>query len=84
MTDFHMSKETTIDASPEAIFAIVGDLTRYKELAGSGELMDVRVRGPLDKPEITARPLRSIDAALRTLFQPRRNRSPSNRREQPH
>ena len=42
MTDFHVSKETTIDASPEAIFAIVSDLTRHKQLAGSGELVDIR------------------------------------------
>ncbi len=42
MTDFHVSKDTTIDASPEAIFAIVSDLTRHKQLAGSGELVDIR------------------------------------------
>ena len=42
MTDFHVSKDTTIEASPEAIFAIVSDLTRHKQLAGSGELVDVR------------------------------------------
>ena len=42
MTDFHVSIDTTIDASPEAIFAIVSDLTRHKQLAGSGELVDVR------------------------------------------
>ncbi len=42
MADFHVSKDTTIDASPEVIFAIVSDLTRHKQLAGSGELVDIR------------------------------------------
>ena len=42
MTDFHVRKETTIHASPEEIFAIVSDLTRHKQLAGSGELVDIR------------------------------------------
>ncbi len=39
---FRVSKDTTIDASPEAIFAVVSDLTRHKQLAGRGELADVR------------------------------------------
>ena len=39
---FRVSKDTTVDASPEVIFAIVGDLTRHKQLAGRGELGDVR------------------------------------------
>lgn len=43
MIDFHAKKETTINASPEAVFKIVSDLKGHKELAGSGELVDVRV-----------------------------------------
>ena len=42
MVDLHAAKETVINASPEAIFNIVGDLARHKELAGSGELVTVR------------------------------------------
>ena len=42
MTDFHVSKDTIIDASPEAIFAIVSDLTQHHKLAGSGELVEIR------------------------------------------
>ena len=38
MIDFSYSTETTINASPQAIFDIVSDLTRHVELAGSGEL----------------------------------------------
>ena len=46
---FRVSKDTTIDASPEAIFAIVGDLTRHMQLAGRGEMGDVRkvTAGPI-------------------------------------
>ena len=49
MTDFRVSKDTIIDASPEALFAIVSDLTQHKQLAGSGELVDVRqlTSGPM-------------------------------------
>ena len=42
MSDFEHSKEIVINASPEAVFNIVSDLTRHKELAGSGELVKVR------------------------------------------
>ena len=46
MIDFHAKKETTINASPEAVFKIVTDLKGHKELAGSGELVDVQVLTP--------------------------------------
>lgn len=42
MADFHVSRDTTVDASPEAVFAIVSDQEQHKRLAGSGELVDIR------------------------------------------
>ena len=42
MSDFECRLETVVNASPEAVFGIVSDLTRHKELAGSGELVKVR------------------------------------------
>lgn len=42
MADYQHSKEIVINASPEAVFNIVGDLMRHEELAGSGELVEVR------------------------------------------
>ena len=41
MLDFSCSTETTINASPQAIFDIVSDPLRHVELAGSGELKRV-------------------------------------------
>ena len=38
MRDFSHSTETTINASPQAIFDIVSNPSRHLELAGSGEL----------------------------------------------
>ena len=38
MIDFSYSTETTINASPQAIFDIVSNPARHVELAGSGEL----------------------------------------------
>ena len=35
MLDFHASKEVVVDASPEAVFNLVSDLTKHKDLAGS-------------------------------------------------
>lgn len=48
MADYHVRKETSIKASPEAVFGIVGDLSRHQALAGSGELVTVRTltQGP--------------------------------------
>ena len=43
MADWHERKETLIKAAPEAVFAIVGDFLTHRELAGSGELVDVRM-----------------------------------------
>ena len=42
MLDFSYSTETTVNASPQAIFDIVSNLARHAELAGSGELNTVR------------------------------------------
>jgi hypothetical protein len=36
----------------------------------SRELMELRVRGPLDAPIIEARPFRSVSEAIETLFPP--------------
>ncbi|HJN85752.1 MAG: SRPBCC family protein [Dehalococcoidia bacterium] len=46
MLDFHAIKETTINASPEAVFDVVSDLSRHRELAGSGELVNIRLLTP--------------------------------------
>jgi hypothetical protein len=43
MIDFHAVKETKISASPEAVFDVVSDLNRHKELAGSEELVNIRM-----------------------------------------
>ena len=42
MIDFSATKEVVVDASPEAVFSLVSDLTKHKDLAGSGELVAVR------------------------------------------
>ena len=42
MSDFQYSKDITINASSEAIYDIVADFNRHKELAGSGELNTIR------------------------------------------
>ena len=46
---FAAKRETVIKASPEKIFAIISDLTRHTELAGSKELLKIRVltEGPV-------------------------------------
>lgn len=46
----HIRKETVVEASPQAVFDIVADLTRHPELAGSGEVLSVRkvTEGPVD------------------------------------
>ncbi|MEX0762907.1 MAG: SRPBCC family protein [Dehalococcoidia bacterium] len=36
-----------IDASPEDVWAIVTDVARHQELAGSGEIRAIRVDGPI-------------------------------------
>ena len=45
MLGFHNREEMTVDASPEAVFAIVGDLSRHVELSGSGEIKALRQVG---------------------------------------
>src|SRR5207237_9195455 len=45
MLGFHNREVTTVDASPEAVFAIVGDLSRHVELSGSGEVKALRQVG---------------------------------------
>jgi uncharacterized protein YndB with AHSA1/START domain len=42
MLGFHNREETTVNASPESVFAIVSDLTGHAELAGSGEVKALR------------------------------------------
>jgi hypothetical protein len=42
MSDFQASQKMSINASPETVFGIITDFTRHKELAGLGELVDVR------------------------------------------
>ena len=42
MPDFQYSKDITINASAEAIYDIVADFNKHKELAGSGELNTIR------------------------------------------
>ena len=50
MVDFHAVKEVVVNASPEAVFGIVSDFSKHRELAGSGELVNVRLltQGPTD------------------------------------
>jgi uncharacterized protein YndB with AHSA1/START domain len=43
MADFSNTSEVRINASPEAVFGLVGDLSRHKELHGSGELLATRI-----------------------------------------
>ena len=42
MVDFQYREEATINASPEAIYDIVSNFSRHKELAGSGEINTIR------------------------------------------
>ena len=42
MIDFHSSKDISINASPETVFGLVGDLSKHQELHGSGEVKVVR------------------------------------------
>ena len=42
MLGFRNREETTVNASPESVFAIVSDLTGHAELAGSGEVKALR------------------------------------------
>ena len=45
MLGFQHREETTVKASPEAVFAIVRDLGHHAELAGSGEVKTLRQIG---------------------------------------
>ncbi len=49
MLDLQVRKETFIKAPAEVVFGIISDLTRHKDLAGSGELVEVRqlTKGPV-------------------------------------
>ena len=42
MAAFSASKEIIINATPEAVFKVVGDMTNHAQLAGSGEVKVVR------------------------------------------
>ena len=42
MADCSASKEIILNASPEAVFKVVGDLTKHAQLAGSGEVKVIR------------------------------------------
>jgi len=42
MADWQESKDIVINASPDAVFDVVGDLARHRDLADSGELVAVR------------------------------------------
>lgn len=42
MLDFAYSTETKVNASPQAVFDIVSDVTRHPELAGSGEIQTIK------------------------------------------
>ncbi len=49
MSDFQAKQEISINAPPETVFGIVCDFARHKELAGRGELVNVRklTEGPI-------------------------------------
>ena len=42
MSDFQAKREISINAPPETVFGIICDFARHKELAGLGELVNVR------------------------------------------
>ena len=42
MIDLEAQRDIHINASPEAVYEIVCDLTRHSELAGSGEVLRIR------------------------------------------
>ncbi|HEV8565134.1 MAG TPA: SRPBCC family protein [Actinomycetota bacterium] len=39
--------EVDLPVSPEAVWDVVADIERHRELAGSGEIRSLRVRGPI-------------------------------------
>lgn len=41
------TKRIEIAAPPERVWAVVGDVSRHAELAGSGEIKAIRVQGPM-------------------------------------
>ena len=43
MSDFQAIQEISINASRGSVFGVVSDFTRHKELAGLGELVNVRI-----------------------------------------
>ena len=49
MSDFQANREISINAPPETVFGIISDFARHKELAGLGELVNVRklTEGPV-------------------------------------
>lgn len=49
MLGFKAHREITINAPPQVIFDIVGDISRHHELAGSGEVLRIRrtTEGPV-------------------------------------
>ncbi len=49
MSDFQANREISINAPPETVFGIICDFGRHKELAGLGELVNVRklTEGPV-------------------------------------
>ena len=49
MSDFQANREISVNAPPETVFGIISDFTRHKELAGLGELVNVRklTEGPV-------------------------------------
>ncbi|MEE9248805.1 MAG: SRPBCC family protein [Dehalococcoidia bacterium] len=50
MSDFHTVREISINAPLETVFGIISDFARHKELAGRGELVNIRMltEGPID------------------------------------
>ncbi len=44
---WYAEAEIHIEASPERVWAVVSDISRHPELAGSGEVLAVRVNGPV-------------------------------------
>lgn len=44
---WHAEAEIDIEALPERVWSIVSDISRHPALAGSGEVLAVRVNGPV-------------------------------------
>ena len=69
MPDFHAVKEVVVNASPEAVFSIVSDFSKHRELAGSGELVTVRILTQGAPPKIPGGAALSFEVELLSIVE---------------